>query len=68
LRIAPQTKHRGLDLSHHRRASLGAFERGKQFLEARHLGRDRSRDLVVLSLAGRSQYGGRTGGDPLCLA
>ena len=46
-------------------APLSACE---QLLEAGHLDRDGSRDLAVLSLAGRSQHRRRGGGDPLGLA
>ena len=66
--VAPQTNHRRFDLGHRRRAERGALEGGEQLLEARHLDRDGSRDLVVLSLAGRSKHGRRGGGDPLGLA
>ena len=48
--------------------SVASLEGGAQHLEAGHLDSDSSRDLAVLSLAGRCQHRRRGSGDPLGLA
>ena len=68
LQVAPQNNRGLFDLGQRRRAERGALEGGAQRFEAGHLDGDGSRDLAVLSLAGRRQHRRRGGGDPLGLA
>ena len=66
--VVPQTNDRRFDFGHRSNAERRTFQGGEQLLEARHLDPHGSRDIGVLSLAGRGKHGRRGGGDPFGLA